>query len=43
MKKLIFLTLVAIGFVGLRWFADHGRGPETPVSSGRGPSAERLD
>ena len=39
------VALVAIAFVGLRWFADHGRGAETrpPVPSGRGPAAERLD
>ena len=39
------LALVAIAFVGLRWFADHGRGPETrsPVPSGRGPVAGQLD
>ena len=37
------VALVAVAFIGLRWFADHGRGPEAPVPSGRGPAAERLD
>ena len=39
------VALVAIAFVGLRWFLDQGRGPETrsPVPSGQGPAAERLD